>query len=211
MQRVATASTRIPGLASLHLDESIRQFGAPLKEQLDLSHEAENLERFNFNFRRWRSVSFPKPGECKGCQPPVAALSNRYHRSSSQPEWSVPGHCPCTCFCSRLSAFEINRVQDSCIPARLQAAGMHLLRPSMQELSTHEDQDEHGTLVCEQFQNVSAVHAIPDSTDAIPSHAKRYCCTFSSHVVVAMRSDTCNAAYQQRVCHPLMKSFMCSA
>ena len=65
MQRVATASTRIPGLASLHLDESIRQFGAPLKEQLDLSHEAENLERFNFNFRRWRSVSFPKPVSAK--------------------------------------------------------------------------------------------------------------------------------------------------
>lgn len=61
MQRVAKASTRIPGLASLHLDESIRQFGAPLKEQLDLSHEAENLRRFNFNFRRWRSVSFPQP------------------------------------------------------------------------------------------------------------------------------------------------------
>ncbi len=61
MQRVAKASTRVPGLASLHLDESIRQFGAPLKEQLDLSHEAENLTRFNFNFRRWRSVSFPRP------------------------------------------------------------------------------------------------------------------------------------------------------
>ena len=74
MQRVATASTRIPGLASLHLDESIRQFGAPLKEQLDLSHEAENLERFNFNFRRWRSVSFPKPVSASKGQPSLVEL-----------------------------------------------------------------------------------------------------------------------------------------
>jgi aarF domain-containing kinase len=47
----------------LRLDESVRQFGAPLKEQLDLSMEAGNLKRFNANFRGWKSLSFPVPIE----------------------------------------------------------------------------------------------------------------------------------------------------
>ena len=36
MQRAANFSTQVPVLADLKLDESVRQFGAPLKEQLDL-------------------------------------------------------------------------------------------------------------------------------------------------------------------------------
>ncbi|KAI8467919.1 MAG: ABC1 family-domain-containing protein [Monoraphidium minutum] len=61
MQRAAAAAGRLPGLRALRLDESVRQFGGPLKEQLDLSVEASHLERFAHNFRRWRNVVFPRP------------------------------------------------------------------------------------------------------------------------------------------------------
>ncbi len=39
----------------------MRQFGAPLREQLDLQAEARNLQRFNTNFRTWKRLSFPRP------------------------------------------------------------------------------------------------------------------------------------------------------
>lgn len=61
MQRAAAAAGTLPGLKALRLDESVRQFGGPLKEQLDLSVEASHLERFAHNFRRWRNVVFPRP------------------------------------------------------------------------------------------------------------------------------------------------------
>lgn len=34
MQRAAALSTRVPVLRELNLDESVRQFGAPLREQV---------------------------------------------------------------------------------------------------------------------------------------------------------------------------------
>jgi uncharacterized membrane protein len=34
MHRAAALSARLPGLAALRLDESVRQFGAPLREQV---------------------------------------------------------------------------------------------------------------------------------------------------------------------------------
>lgn len=61
MQRAAAAAGKLPGLKALRLDESVRQFGGPLREQLDLSVEASHLERFAHNFRRWRNVVFPRP------------------------------------------------------------------------------------------------------------------------------------------------------
>ncbi|GIL43566.1 hypothetical protein Vafri_1197 [Volvox africanus] len=61
MQRAAAGCSRIPALRDLRLEESIRQFGGPLKEQLDLSVEAEHLQRFNANFRAWDNVRFPVP------------------------------------------------------------------------------------------------------------------------------------------------------
>lgn len=61
MQRAARASTALPGLAQLRLDESIKQFGGPLHDQLDLTKEASHLHRFRNNFRRWSSVQFPLP------------------------------------------------------------------------------------------------------------------------------------------------------
>ncbi|GAX75374.1 hypothetical protein CEUSTIGMA_g2818.t1 [Chlamydomonas eustigma] len=61
MQRAAWMCSLVPGLSELRLEESIRQFGGPLKEQLDLSVEARHLDRFNRNFRHWHHVTFPKP------------------------------------------------------------------------------------------------------------------------------------------------------
>ena len=52
MMRAARMSRSLPWLADLRLDESVRQFGGPLREQLDLSVEAASLDRFNHNFRR---------------------------------------------------------------------------------------------------------------------------------------------------------------
>merc|ERR1712176_908316 len=43
------------------IGESVRQFRGPLIEQLDLSMEAEALQKFNSNFRTHKDVSFPKP------------------------------------------------------------------------------------------------------------------------------------------------------
>ncbi len=54
-------SAHTTGLSDLRLEESIRQFGGPLKEQLDLAVEASHLSRFKHNFRLWPNVSFPTP------------------------------------------------------------------------------------------------------------------------------------------------------
>jgi aarF domain-containing kinase len=61
MQRAAAASQKLPSLQHLRLEESIRQFGGPLQEQLDLTAEAKHLSRFGRNFRGWRNVKFPTP------------------------------------------------------------------------------------------------------------------------------------------------------
>eukprot|EP00775_Hariotina_reticulata_P001577 gene1577-1918_t len=61
MERAARAAGQLPGLKQLRLDESVRQFGGPLQEQLDLSVEAAHLSRFGRNFRGWRNVKFPTP------------------------------------------------------------------------------------------------------------------------------------------------------
>ncbi|CAG9467420.1 unnamed protein product [Pedinophyceae sp. YPF-701] len=61
MERVAAMASRSTYLEWMRLEDSIKQFGAPMREQLDLALEAESLRRFNEHFRRWRSVSFPVP------------------------------------------------------------------------------------------------------------------------------------------------------
>ncbi|KAG9153836.1 hypothetical protein Leryth_005949 [Lithospermum erythrorhizon] len=57
----AKISSIIPTLRWLRLDESIQQFAVFMMTQVDLAREAANLSRFNYNFRRWKDVSFPKP------------------------------------------------------------------------------------------------------------------------------------------------------
>jgi aarF domain-containing kinase len=59
MERAARVASSLPGLADLRLDESLRQFGGPLKEQLDLQVEAEHLTRFKKNFRWGKGWGLP--------------------------------------------------------------------------------------------------------------------------------------------------------
>lgn len=61
MRRAAALCSKLPKLKNLRLEESVRQFGGPLKEQLDLSTEARALARFNSNFKYWPNVLFPAP------------------------------------------------------------------------------------------------------------------------------------------------------
>ncbi|KAL6975358.1 hypothetical protein U1Q18_024152 [Sarracenia purpurea var. burkii] len=58
---VTKVSKFIPALNWLRLDESIQQFAVFMMSQVDLAREAANLNRFIYNFRRWKDVSFPKP------------------------------------------------------------------------------------------------------------------------------------------------------
>ncbi|GAB4826836.1 hypothetical protein Ancab_033715 [Ancistrocladus abbreviatus] len=58
---VAKISNCIPTLRWLRLDESVQQFAVFMMSQVDLSREAAHLNRFIYNFRRWKDVSFPKP------------------------------------------------------------------------------------------------------------------------------------------------------
>ncbi|KMT13173.1 hypothetical protein BVRB_4g085790 [Beta vulgaris subsp. vulgaris] len=57
----ARISNFIPALKWLRLDESVKQFSVFMMSQVDLAREAAHLNRFIYNFRRWRNVSFPKP------------------------------------------------------------------------------------------------------------------------------------------------------
>jgi len=51
----------VPRLQYLSLRESVEEFVVLLNNQLDLRHEAANLERFARNFAGNKSVSFPEP------------------------------------------------------------------------------------------------------------------------------------------------------
>lgn len=62
MNRAASLLGSIPGWSlGIQLKESLMQFGAPLKEQLDLRAEAAALDQFANNFRWWWGVQFPVP------------------------------------------------------------------------------------------------------------------------------------------------------
>ncbi|XP_047946200.1 probable serine/threonine-protein kinase abkC isoform X1 [Salvia hispanica] len=58
---VARMSRFIPALNWLRLDESVQQFAVFMMSQVDLAREAAHLNRFIYNFRQWKDVSFPKP------------------------------------------------------------------------------------------------------------------------------------------------------
>lgn len=61
MMWVAHVAAALPGLQNLRLEETLKQFAAPLREQVDLSWEGFNLRRFGHNFRKTPSVRFPVP------------------------------------------------------------------------------------------------------------------------------------------------------
>ncbi|XP_004509974.1 uncharacterized protein [Cicer arietinum] len=58
---VSKISCFFPNLKWLRLDESIHQFAVFMMSQVDLSREAAHLNRFIYNFRRSKDVSFPVP------------------------------------------------------------------------------------------------------------------------------------------------------
>lgn len=54
--------TLLPGMEWLSLKEEVEVFGRMMHEQLDLRHEAENLDHFENNFAHRRlPISFPRP------------------------------------------------------------------------------------------------------------------------------------------------------
>lgn len=61
MNRAAIIIGALPGGAGPQLKESLMQFGAPMREQLDLRSEAAHLARFAENFKWWSGVRFPLP------------------------------------------------------------------------------------------------------------------------------------------------------
>ncbi|MEW5312540.1 MAG: hypothetical protein WDW38_004169 [Sanguina aurantia] len=61
MMYVARLASKLPALRNLRLEDTLKQFAAPLTEQVDMSREAANLARFNHNFRKSRCVTFPVP------------------------------------------------------------------------------------------------------------------------------------------------------
>ena len=50
MAWLARCAARLPLLRDLRFDDSVRMFGVPLHQQLDLRLEAQHLERFRENF-----------------------------------------------------------------------------------------------------------------------------------------------------------------
>lgn len=58
---VSKITSIVPNLKWLRLDESIQQFAVFMMSQVDLSREAAHLNRFIYNFRRSKDVSFPIP------------------------------------------------------------------------------------------------------------------------------------------------------
>lgn len=61
MTAVVRILSHLPALKDLRLEESLKQFAAPLREQVDLSREGFYLHAFNYNFRKESSVEFPVP------------------------------------------------------------------------------------------------------------------------------------------------------
>lgn len=62
MAAAANVATRlIPALADARMDETLAQFEAPLREQVDFTIEARSLWRFCYNFRDRPGVRFPQP------------------------------------------------------------------------------------------------------------------------------------------------------
>jgi aarF domain-containing kinase len=61
MRRAASIIEALPGGFGPQLKESLMQFGAPMREQMDLRSEAQHLSRFAENFKWWSGVRFPLP------------------------------------------------------------------------------------------------------------------------------------------------------
>lgn len=58
---IAQLAELVPALRRLRLQESLQQFAAPLREQVDLALEGRMLWQFAYNFRSHNRISFPYP------------------------------------------------------------------------------------------------------------------------------------------------------
>jgi aarF domain-containing kinase len=61
MTAARAATALIPALTDARFAETLAQFEAPLREQVDFEHEARSLWRFCYNFRERDGVRFPQP------------------------------------------------------------------------------------------------------------------------------------------------------
>eukprot|EP01134_Creolimax_fragrantissima_P002336 CFRG2336T1 len=61
MYTVAVVLNAFPGMKWFGLVNSVNQFAKVMRQQLDLSIEANNLRRFRHNFEGYSAVSFPEP------------------------------------------------------------------------------------------------------------------------------------------------------
>jgi len=61
MKAMARLANLFPSLEWLHLDEMMWQFETILCGQVDFNVESTKLEHFNYNFRMWKHIEFPKP------------------------------------------------------------------------------------------------------------------------------------------------------
>jgi len=61
MRVLAGACKRFGLLRRFQLDQSLESFSDTMTGQVNLDVEAANLDRFIWNFRKWRAVSFPRP------------------------------------------------------------------------------------------------------------------------------------------------------
>lgn len=61
MKWLATIVDRTRGLEWLKLSETLSQFSATIASQTDLEAEGRHLYLFNHYFKKWSTVSFPKP------------------------------------------------------------------------------------------------------------------------------------------------------
>ncbi|KAI9599422.1 ABC1 family-domain-containing protein [Syncephalis fuscata] len=61
MKSFAKLINLLPSMEWLSLPDEVRVFGEMMNSQLDLRHEANNLERFKYGFRYCYTIAFPRP------------------------------------------------------------------------------------------------------------------------------------------------------
>lgn len=61
MMAAASVAELLPSMKRLRIKDSLRQFAAPLQEQVDLAQEGRHLWQFNYNFRKQPHIRFPYP------------------------------------------------------------------------------------------------------------------------------------------------------
>lgn len=98
MLAIARVAACIPGLRDVRLEDSLRQFGIPLRQQLDLQLEAQHLDLFSHNFRYVLACIFERVPVHTVFVPRIASIA-RLLVSAWQWCWRV---CHLACAISQL-------------------------------------------------------------------------------------------------------------